>query len=98
MGPSYLLSIFLENSLYEISLISITEQVDEKRSTLGTNRNTDCLLKNTFTKQQICCQELHHFDADISFRNVLLELECVCREANDIHCSSNVFYIEFHTT
>jgi hypothetical protein len=39
------------------------------------------LLKNTSTKQQICCQELHHFD--ISFRNVLLELECVCREADD---------------
>ena len=89
MGPSYLLSIFLENSLYEISLISITEQVDKKRSTLGTNRNTDCLLKNTSTKQQICCQELHHFD--ISFRNVLLELECVCREANDIHCTSMYF-------
>ena len=37
----------LENPLYEVCLVRIKEQVDEKRSTDVTHRNADCLLKNT---------------------------------------------------
>ena len=37
-------SFFLIN-LYEVSLVRIKEQVGEKRSTVGTHRNADYLLK-----------------------------------------------------
>ena len=32
-------------NLYEVSLVRIKEQVGEKRSTVGTHRNADYLLK-----------------------------------------------------
>ena len=43
-------SFFLEEPLYEVCLIWIKEQIDEKRSTVCTHRYADCLLKNTSTK------------------------------------------------
>jgi hypothetical protein len=45
-----LLFVFLEKSLYEVCLIRINEHVGERRSTVCTHRYADCLLKNTFPK------------------------------------------------
>jgi hypothetical protein len=42
----------LENPLYEVCLVRIKEQVDEKRSTAVTHRNADCLLKNTWANSK----------------------------------------------
>ena len=49
--------------------IRIKEQVGEKRSTVRTLRDADCLLKNTTTKHKkyVVNQKLEHVD-DISFR------------------------------
>ena len=40
----------------EVCTIRIKEEVDEKRCTVGTNRNADCLLKNMAMKQNKCYQ------------------------------------------
>jgi hypothetical protein len=55
--------------VYEVCLIRIKEQVGEKRSTVGTHRYADCLLKNTYTKynKYVVNQKLEHVE-DISFR------------------------------
>ena len=37
----------LDNPLYEVCLIRIQVQVKEKRSTIDTHMNAECLLKNT---------------------------------------------------
>jgi hypothetical protein len=49
----------------------IKKQVSKKRSPFGTHRNADCLLKNTFTKQNkyVVNQHLEHF-GDISVREL----------------------------
>jgi len=49
------------------------EQVGEKRSTVGIQRNADCLLKNTSIEQKksVLNQNLEHLD-DISFCNFTL--------------------------
>jgi len=49
----------------------IKEQVGEKRSRVCTHKHSDCLLKNTFTKDNkyVVNQKLEHVD-DISFREM----------------------------
>jgi hypothetical protein len=42
-SSGYLLFFFLEISLYEVRLVRIKEQIDEKRSTVGTHRSTNSL-------------------------------------------------------
>jgi hypothetical protein len=65
------LHLALEKPLYEIYLMRIKEQVSKERSPFGTHRNADCLLKNTFTKQNkyVVNQHLEHF-GDISVREL----------------------------
>ena len=48
--------------MYEVYLIRIKEQVGEKRSTCGTHRYVDCVLKNTSTKDNkyVVNQKLEH--------------------------------------
>ena len=56
--------IFLSFSLYEVCLIRIKEQVIERRSTVCTHWNADCLLQNTSIKQSkyVVYQKLEHVD------------------------------------
>ena len=82
-GQGQLLFVFLEKSLYEVNIIRINEQVDEKRSTVHTQRNADCLLENTNNKYVINKKILVHFN-DISFREcfgrirvVFYKIRCV---------------------
>jgi hypothetical protein len=52
-APAY--GVYISRSpMYEVCLIRIQEQVDEKRSTGCTHRYTDCLLKNMPTKPRAC--------------------------------------------
>jgi hypothetical protein len=44
-SSGYLLFFFLEISLYEVRLVRIKEQIDEKRSTVGTHRSTNSVEK-----------------------------------------------------
>ena len=57
--------------MYEVRLIRIKEQVDEKRRTVFTDRYADCLLKNISTKDNkyVVNEKLEHVD-DISFREL----------------------------
>ena len=62
-GSVYLLFVFLEKPMYEVCLIRIKNQVREKKSTIGTHKNTDSLLKYTSTKhyKYDVNQKLGHF-------------------------------------
>ena len=53
---------FLEKPLYEVCIVRIKEQVDEKRSTVGIPRNTDCVLKTLNISNVINKKKLDHFD------------------------------------
>ena len=52
--------------MYEVCLIRIKEQFVEKRSTVGTHRDSDCMLKNTHVVNK---KRLEHLD-DISFKEL----------------------------
>ena len=48
--PVQLHFLFLRNTLQKVWFIRIKKQVGEKRDTVGTYSNNDCLLKSTSTK------------------------------------------------
>ena len=76
-------SVFLEKprALHEVFFIRINKKVGGKRSTLGTHRNADCLLKNTSTKHKqyaINKKKLGPFD-DFSFRELFIGIRYLIR-------------------
>ena len=79
-GSVYLLFVFLEKPMYEIR---IKNQVREKKSTIGTHKNTDCLLKYTSTKhyKYDVNQKLGHFyqfrELFGQIRMLLYKIRCV---------------------
>ena len=53
----YLTFAFLEKQMFQVWLIRIKEQARQKRSTLCTRGNTDCLFQNTsINHSKICYQ------------------------------------------
>ena len=52
------------------------EQVGEKRSTVGTHRNADSLLKNTPTKlnKYVVNQKLEHFNLALDITKIIIIL------------------------
>jgi len=61
-----------QKHLHEVCLKRIKEQVGKNRRTVGTQWNSDSLLKNTSTihNKYVINQKLKHFD-DIRFRDIL---------------------------
>jgi hypothetical protein len=49
-GPDQLFSFLLRSSCIDVHSMQINEEVCIKRSTVGTPRSVDCLLKHTFIK------------------------------------------------
>ena len=72
------LSFFPKKFLYEVSLIIIKKQVDKKRDTIGSDWNTDSLLKNTSSKRNkyVVNQENKHLD-NISFREFFVWIRVI---------------------
>ena len=66
----YLPFVSLDKPLYEVCLIRIKEQVSEKRSTVCTHGNAECLLQNMSIKHNKYVVNSDLFD-DISFRELL---------------------------
>jgi hypothetical protein len=64
--------------MYGVRLIHIKKQVGEKRSTVATHRNADCLLKNTSTKHSKYVVNQNLENVNISFRNYLAESVFYC--------------------
>jgi len=68
-GLCQLLFVFLEKPLYEICLIRINERTGKKSSSVGTQMNTDCLLK---TKNMLSTENSGILMISVS-ENVLVE-------------------------
>ena len=66
-----------EQRLYEIRFVWIQKDVGEKRGTIRTHWNADCLLEDFSGKnhKNIVNWKLKHLD-DVVFRELVLESEC----------------------
>lgn len=71
--------------MYQVCLVRIKEQVGEKKSTVGTHRNADYLLKNMSTEHNkyVAIKNSNILMISVS-RNFLVELEHFCFTKQDL--------------
>jgi hypothetical protein len=67
-GPDQLFSFLLRNSCIDVHFMQINQEVCIKRSTIGTLKSVDCLLKHTFINHNkyVVDQTLEYFDVSFT--------------------------------